>query len=261
MNHQNPPFGIEWTRIRRGEIRLPGYTWNVEAGCKHGCRWRMPSGKIAICYAESVAERVASAAYPNGFEHHYFHPDRLEEPLRLKTPAGIFLDSMSDLMGAWIPEDEIKQVLDVCARAHWHTFQLLTKNAPRLLNFQFPDNVWVGASSPPDFMFGKELSRKQQTAMLVRTLTILSLVKVPVRWVSFEPLSYDVSETVKQFPGAIQWSVIGAASDGRLLYPPAELDLLHLLDVLDAQNVRVFYKGNLRSLPLAAKHWREEFPT
>jgi protein gp37 len=260
MNEQRAPHGIEWTRINRDGTKLPGFTWNPVAGCQHGCEWRMPNGEIAVCYAETVAERLATRAYPHGFAHHYWHPDRLSEPLAIKRPSGIFLDSMSDLMGPWVPDEQIQQVLDVCRAAHWHTFQLLTKNAPRLLQFKFPRNVWVGASSPPDFMHGKPLNRQQQEAMLEKIFDTLPRINVPVRWISFEPLSWDVSSIVKGSAGAIQWAVIGAASDGRKYFAPAEHDLRQLLDVLDALRVPVFFKGNMHSSEFASEHWREEFP-
>lgn len=131
--------GIQWT----------DYTWNANAGCHHRCRWTMPDGSVAVCYAEEIANKF-TRAYPQGFENHYWHPRRLEEPLKLAEPAKIFLDSMSDLMGHWVPEDQIHAVIKITRQAYWHTFQLLTKNSPRLLQFDFPDNVWVGASSPPD---------------------------------------------------------------------------------------------------------------
>jgi len=103
----------------------------------------MPDGNIAICYAEAVANGVAKDAYPHGFEHHYYNPERIAEPRKLKRPARIFIDSMSDLFGAWVPEQQIKSILSICAQCDWHTFLVLTKNAPRLLKFadQCPDNL------------------------------------------------------------------------------------------------------------------------
>lgn len=256
LNEQKPPNSIEWTRVygRRG------WTWNPIGGCLHACRWQMPDGTIAQCYAETVAEGVARGTYPQGFAHHYWHPERLDEPIKLKEPGGIFLDSMSDLMGHWIPDEQIEQVLTVCRQTPQHIYFLLTKNAPRLKRFAFPDNVWVGASSPPDFYMGKALSQQQRERMLTTTLETLTEVKAPVRWVSFEPLSWDVSPIVSGYPNAIQWAVIGAASSGKLYFPPDENHLRRLLTVLDIQDVSVFYKGNLRSLPYAAGNWREEFP-
>jgi protein gp37 len=235
--------GIEWT----------DYTWNPVRGCQHGCRWIMPDGSVAECYAETIAERVAQNAYVNGFEHHYWNPHVLNEPLKQKTPSRIFLDSMSDLMGHWVPEDEIRQVLEVCTQAHWHTFQLLTKNAPRLKEFDFPSNVWVGVSAPPSIMFGRPLSLLQQSRMIERTLKILNDVAVPVRWMSIEPLSFDIAPLLKG--SNLQWAVIGAATNGKRTYQPQPEWVENVLDVLDAQGTEVFFKGNLKWA-----EWREEFP-
>jgi len=246
MNKQRKPSGsrgIEWT----------DYTWNPVQGCKHGCRWTMPDGSVAECYAETIANRVAQKAYQHGFEHHYWNPHKLREPLKVKESARIFLDSMSDLMGHWVPADEIEQVLDICRQASWHHFQLLTKNAPRLLEFDFPPNVWIGVSAPPSQMFGKPLSFKQQQRMVIRQLEILAQLNVPVRWMSIEPLSFNIAPLLKESP--LEWAVIGAATNGNRTYQPEPEWVQNVLNVLDEQNTAVFFKGNL-DWP----DWREHFP-
>lgn len=246
MNKQNKSptkRGIEWT----------DYTWNPVGGCQHGCRWEMPDGTIAECYAETVAERVAQAAYPYGFEHHYWRPELLTEPLKLSEPSRIFLDSMSDLMGHWVPAEQVERVLDICRDAPQHSFQLLTKNAPRLTEFDFPSNVWVGVSAPPSIMFGKRLTLKQQARMLSRMLDMLHKVDVPIRWMSIEPLSFDIAPLLVD--SDLQWAVIGAATNGAKAYQPKPEWVENVLDVLDAQGTKVFFKGNL-----VWNEWREEFP-
>ena len=248
MNKQskgNNRRGIEWT----------DYTWNPIGGCKHGCRWQMPDGTVAICYAEAVAERVATSSYPDGFAQHYWRPETLEDPLKLKLPSKIFLDSMSDLMGHWVPEHQINEVLEICRRATQHTFQLLTKNAPRLTQFEFPANVWVGVSAPPTFFKGKLLSHEKQIRMVERQIEILKKVNVPVRWMSIEPLSFDIAPLLKDSP--LAWAVIGAATNGSKTYQPEPEWVQNVLDVLDAQHTKVFFKGNL---DWSSSRWREDFP-
>ena len=243
MNKQGAK-GIEWT----------DYTWNPVGGCKHGCRWQMPDGSWAVCYAETIAGRFKQA-YPHGFSHHYWRPKALAEPHKLEKPARIFLDSMSDLMGHWVPEDQVKEVLAVCRSAHWHTFQLLTKNAPRLLQFEFPSNVWVGVSAPPSVMFDKHLSRAQQLKMLERQLEVLHKLDVPVRWMSIEPLSFDIAPYLEDAP--LEWAVIGAATNGRCVYQPERVWVENLLALFDARGTPVFFKGNLE---WDAAEWRSAFP-
>jgi protein gp37 len=251
--------GIEWTRVRG----RPGFTWNVVQGCKHDCKWRMPDGTLAECYAKTTAEKFKSDTFfPDGFEHHYFNGERLDEPLQHKEPTGIFLDSVADLMGHWVPAEQILQVLDVCRKAHWHIFQLLTKNAPRLINFDIPPNVWPGVSAPPTFMFGKELTPEQQRAMVMKQLDVLSKLKTPVRWMSIEPLSFDITEVFEEWvalpdrkPFPMEWAVIGAASNGPKYFQPDRRHVEKLHFFLRAHGCMIFHKGNLEWNPHL-----EEFP-
>lgn len=220
----------------------------------------MPDGSMAICYAEDTANKVAQAAYPQGFEHHYWHPDRLNEPVKLKTAAKIFCDSMSDLFGAWVPGSQREAVLEIMRKADWHTFQSLTKAPAIMLKHQdeygdMPDNLWAGASVPPSVMFGKPLSETQQERMLHRIMATLGDVRTPIRWLSIEPLSFDVAPIIAEYPGTIAWAVVGAATNGKTIYQPKPEWVENVLDVLDQQGVAVFFKGNLNWNP-----WRDAFP-
>ncbi len=239
--------GIQWT----------DYTINPIAGCQHRCRWTMPDGGTAICYAELVANKF-KGHYPQGFEAHYWYPERLSEPTKVKTPSKIFIDSMSDLFGNWVNDDQIDQVFKMCRQASWHEFQALTKNAPRLVNFEFPKNLWIGVSSPPDEMRGKRLSPNAQWRMLDKSLKTLGKIHASVKWMSFEPLSWDVSEIVADNK-PLDWAVIGAATKGAKVYQPDHDHVNALLEVLDRQKVPVFFKGNLWSNG-ATSQWREYFP-
>lgn len=260
LNNGKVTGGIEWTKtVNPDGTETRGATSNPVKGCKHRCRWQMPDGTITICYAENVANGVAQSSYPNGFEYHYWQPAELDKWIADKKPKRIFWDSMSDLFGAWVPERQIQVVLDAAREAHWHTFQSLTKNAPRLLKFDLPSNVWPGVSMSPDFIMGRQLSRFQQSQMLERAFTVLAELRARnsklITWMSFEPISWDVAHIVDRYPGALKWAVIGAASNGRVYYQPEAEHVQNLLDVLDAQGVPVFFKGNLKWQP-----WREEFP-
>ncbi len=238
MNKQNRgqgARGIEWT----------DFTWNPIGGCLHGCAWRMPDGEIANCYAEDVANRLAQRAYPRGFEAHYWHPDLLDQPLKLAVPAKIFVGSMADVFGHWVPDEQIRAVLSACGEATQHTFQFLTKNAPRLLKFKFPPNAWIGVSVPPTHFMGKPLSGQQQVAMLHRALDVLGDLDVSVRWMSIEPLSWNVARELAVIRPPFEWAVIGAATNGAAVYQPDPDWIWALLDVLDQADVSVFFKGNL----------------
>ena len=271
---KNGGRGIEWCDETR----------NVTGGCMHDCRWEMPDGTVAICYAEEVAEGgIASSAYPHGFKHHYWRPHLLKSLTNGKDPLLIFCDSMSDMFAPAVPEDQVRTILAEMRKAPHHAFQSLTKAAPQLLKYadDLPPNLWVGVSSPPDWMMGKRLSQAQQLAMLKRSLEVLAEVKRRtgnIVWMSAEPVSWNLAYPIGESmwgnqAAELDWIVIGAASSGpRYFQPKAEdvRELLNTMDIVASKPIPVFFKGNLRPLFDAGhselsnerlSRWREDFPT
>jgi len=261
LNKQKPPHGIEWTRIKKlvnGElVELPGYTWNPTGGCLHGCTWKMPDGSITECYAKLVAERLAVSTYNKGFEHHYWRPEMLKAPLKIKSPAGIFVGSMADLFGHWVEEDQIRQVISVMEQANWHTFQTLSKYSVRLPEFNpFPENVWVGVSLPAGHLMKLEGGARALKAYLRH----MEQVQATIRFMSIEPLWFDVAPVFDEWLAEhdrlpFEWAIIGAASNGRLIYQPQESWVASLVNILDEQSIPIFFKGNL-----VWDDWRDSFP-
>lgn len=124
---------IEWVRNPDGS---PGFTWNPVTGCETNCHY---------CYARRIARRFGKTTAERAFRPE-FHLERLDEPLRRKKPAGIFVGSMCDLFGDWVPHDWIGPVLRVVDQAPQHTFMFLTKNPVRYRSFKFPPNAWLGVT-------------------------------------------------------------------------------------------------------------------
>jgi len=178
---------IEWTEA----------TWNPVTGCTKvspGC---------AHCYAETFAERfrgVPGHPYERGFDLQ-LRPERLEQPLDWRQPRLIFVNSMSDLFHEGIPSPFIRKVFNVMKKAHWHTFQVLTKRSQRMLelapHLRWPDNVWMGVSV-----------ENQRWAH-----RIVDLRKVPakVRFLSCEPLLGPLRLDLH----GIDWVIVGGESGAR----------------------------------------------
>ena len=130
----------------RSAIEWTDATWSPVTGCSQispGC---------AHCYAKTLAERfrgVPGHPYENGFDV-TIRRERLDQPLRWTRPRNIFVNSMSDLMLEELPLEFIAEVFDVMQRAHWHTFQILTKRPERAVelaaSLPWPPNVWLGVS-------------------------------------------------------------------------------------------------------------------
>lgn len=252
--------GIEWT----------DYTSNIVGGCFAKCQWRMPDGDIARCYAKDVALTFPNV-YTKGFEHIYWRPEERDAWRAKQQPSRIFMDSMSDFLGAEVDMEKIEFGLEGMGEASKQCFQLLTKNPGRYrqLEGRIPENVWCGASTPPDFIRGKELSREQQKTMLQRTIGFLArFAQTHVTFLSIEPLSWDLAEVLEVALRGVSlgWAIIGAASNGRTVYEVDPEHLSNVLEVLDRRQVPVFFKGNLWGNALAGGgrtsegHWREFFP-
>jgi protein gp37 len=181
--------------VNRSRIEWTGVTWNPVSGCTKvspGCDH---------CYAERFAERfrgVPGHPYERGFDLQ-LRPERLEQPLGWSTPSLIFVNSMSDLLHAEVPEAFIEQVVEVMRAASWHTFQVLTKRAERLerlsRRLRWPANVWLGVSVEAPAWYGR--------------IRHLQRVDAGVRFLSCEPLLAPLA----RLPLAgIDWVIVGGES-------------------------------------------------
>jgi protein gp37 len=169
-------------------------TWNVWSGCiqiSPGC---------ARCYAKKSAEnKRGTLGFPNGFDLTYrWH--KLEEPLKIKKPAMIFVNSMSDLYLEDVPLESIRRVFDIMNRATWHTFQILTKRSQRLL--QMADKV----SWTPNIWQGVSVENQRWTSRI----DDLVLIPAWIKFVSAEPLLGPVDLT--PWLDRIDWVIVGGES-------------------------------------------------
>lgn len=114
---------IEWTKNDDGSA---GRTWNVVTGCD-----KISSG-CDHCYAENIARRFAGGpGFPNGFAVTP-HLERLTDPLKWRKPTRVFVNSMSDMFHAEIPDDLIAKMFAVMAATPQHTYQILSKRHGRM---------------------------------------------------------------------------------------------------------------------------------
>lgn len=120
--------------MQKTKIEWCDITWSPVVGCRHNC-W--------YCYAKRMNDRFK---WLPDWTQPKFYPERLNEPSKLKKPSKIFVCSMSDLFGEWIPKKWIENILIVAGQNRQHTFQFLTKNPKRYLEFEFPENCWLGTT-------------------------------------------------------------------------------------------------------------------
>lgn len=155
-------------------------TFNPVTGCMHGCQY---------CYARGIAKRFGGhqdldyfleteehpelkeqklhvldaplakynldasvAPYPFYFEP-TLHRYKLDEYQKKKKPRNIFVCSMADLFGKWVPDEWIEEVFRACEKGPQHNYLFLTKNPIRYEYLHQKgilrkcDNMWYGYSA------------------------------------------------------------------------------------------------------------------
>jgi len=110
---------IEWTDA----------TWNpvtgctkVSAGCDHCYAATLAEKRLRDIYLrqEPAVDRLQNRADPFAVR---LWPERLDQPLRWTQPRRIFVNSMSDLFHADVPEEYVLAVFEVMPRSRpaWGT--------------------------------------------------------------------------------------------------------------------------------------------
>lgn len=225
-------------------------SWNPVTGCLHECPY---------CYARRVAKRFGAhlaplsgkqaavldepdyfvrgndKVRPSPFPFDFlptFHRYRLGEPDRKIRPRNIFVCSMADLFGWWVPIEWIVDVLDACRAAPQHNFLFLTKNPARyeeldkLALLPREENFWYGTTvtAPGMLFFHSEFHK-----------TFLSI----------EPLLEPFGES-EYSARMVDWAIIGAETGNRRGKVTPQRDwVVDLVQSFQLADVPVFMKGNL----------------
>jgi protein gp37 len=211
--------------MNRTKIEWTDYTWNPVTGCLHGCNY---------CYARRLAEGRLKHKYPHGFKP-TFWAERLDEPYYIKKPSKIFVCSMGDLFGDWVPEYWINEVLDIVTHCSHHTFQFLTKNPSRYHQFDFPGNAWLGIT----------IDRVRASKTIIERIYWFQGLD-SVRFISFEPLLDFSAEIAKLiFEDPPDWIIIGAKTGPNAVQPKREWVEM-LIKAARKAGTAIFLKNNLR---------------
>ena len=275
--------------MKKTKIDWADSTWNPVTGCLHGCEY---------CYARGIANRFGShlitlagkptspeatkwklhremnhvldnpmidagkkMPYPFDFEP-TLHRYKLGEPARWMKPRTIFVCSMADLFGDWVPDEWIKQVFEACKAAMQHRYLFLTKNPERIARLASEDklpnynNFWFGTSvTTPEQPFYHE----------VPFFTNSNRSHSYGIFLSIEPIQEDfpVLDRLARIPGkqqnGIDWIIVGAETGNRKdkIYPNREW-IEHIAETSEKTGVPLFMKESLRVL--MGDDFKQEFP-
>ncbi len=207
---------IQWTEM----------TWNPITGCT-----KISDGCLN-CYAARMAKRLKAMGNPrylNEFEV-TVHKDLLEVPLDIKQPKMIFVNSMSDLFHKDVPDAIIVKVFETMNRAHWHTFQVLTKRPERVLAMdqagllKWSPNIWMGTTVEND----KYIDRIDK----------LRETKANIKFLSCEPLLGSLKDISLE---EIDWVIVGGESGPKSREMKKEW-VLELKELCEKDGVAFFFK-------------------
>lgn len=231
----------ERNKMINSKIEWTNNTWNPIRGCSRvseGCR---------NCYAEKIAGRFSGKG--NAYEglatlHHVRRPNgetettearwtgkiafiekHLLDPLKLKKPSRIFVNSMSDLFHEGVTPEMHGDIFNVMARAPQHIYQILTKRPKEMLSVMKTGaeldlaKKFMGEFKQPwppsNWWFGVSVE-DQKTAE--ERIPLLLQTPAAVRWVSYEPALGPVDFTewtcadVATSPSSLDWIVCGGES-------------------------------------------------
>jgi len=163
------PSKIEWTEF----VSNP-----IVGECLHACLY---------CYARDYNHRF----FKSKNKGLTFKPEELEKIKRRKKPTRIFVGSMYDIWGSWVPEKYQKEIIETTRLCPQHTFYFLTKNPTKYAEFDFPLNCWLGVS---------------ETGLTELLDEFGEVIKPNKKFISFEPLLARIKQDI---PVDIHWIIIG----------------------------------------------------
>jgi len=210
-------------------------TFNPVTGCLHNCEY---------CYARKFANRFGvigraephdMVILPKGFGNFdpTFHKYRLDKAQKCKKPQNIFVCSMADLFGDWVPDEWIKAVFDACEKAPQHRYLFLTKNAYRYKDLHRKEIL------SDKFWFGITITKPLHLELLPFIIGEYNF------FLSYEP----IEEPIKDFPINFKWLILGAETGNRKNKVIPKLEWLEsIVKFCENRNIPIFMKDSLKGI-------------
>lgn len=164
-------------------ILWTGGTCNSIVGCSkvsRACKHCYATGFVARNlhdFHKSVAEWRGGKAVWNGKVNYDLAIIHKNAKTWGPRPRLVFFTSLSDPFHEVLSDEQIQAMLDACASYPHILWQWLTKRPVRAAGFDFPDNIWLGATVEAD----SEIARVDE----------LRAANANVKFLSCEPLTTD----------------------------------------------------------------------
>ena len=179
-----------------------------------------------------------------------FHRYRLGEPQSWKKPRNIFVCSMADLFGEWMPDAWIREVFEACEAAPQHRYLFLTKNPERYMELA---SNGVITKDQSNFWFGSTATAPEMPFFWhneVNTFVSIEPILAP-----FKDLTDDGIDPVSK----VKWIIVGAETGSRKdKAVPRKSWVDEIVSTAKKTGTPVFMKDSLRDL--MGDDFRQEFP-
>lgn len=256
--------------MNKSKIEWCDMTWNPVTGCLHNCPYCYAAkiaNRFGTCESNSdyvpesvkeiltkdhgviveLDERLPGEPYPYDFAP-TFHRYRLDEPSRKTRSRKIFVCSMADLFGEWVPDEWQLEVYKACGKADWHKYLFLTKN-PKAYSkvfyrseLDYRHNFWLGTTVTDDKNFNKR-------GFELFEFTGADQKRHANRFLSIEPLLGEISDKVLSNVQFIDWVIIGAETGNRKgKVIPEKKWIDNIVSGCHEAGVPVFMKNSLKDL-------------
>lgn len=253
--------------LHRSKIEWCTHTWNPVSGCLNGCPY---------CYARRQVDRfkphpcekpeagasgtgiekrgdkcfevvrpvrlvdengkyIRSTPWPKGFAPTLYRYE-MDYPAKRFIPSRIFVSSMGDLFGDWVPEDWIVDVFEAARLAPQHTYLFLTKNPKRYIELdragKLPEdkNFWYGSTVTND---DKPIFFSEKHNCFVSIEPLLG------------PFDVERASAIEK----IKWIIIGAMTGpGSKRHQPQREWIENIVDAAKIAGSAVFMKDSLEPI-------------
>lgn len=262
--------------MNKSKIEWSDHTWNPITGCRHNCKYcyanrmlarfagdvrlnKMAKSDYSLVPAADGGEELyvldkpmlnetgSPLVYPFGFAP-TLHRYRMNTLEKLKMGNNIFVGAMADVFGAWVRDEWIAEIFDICRKYPIHNYLFLTKNPERYIQYGVPtkqENLWYGTTITCD----ADADR------------IVSLIIDARTFVSIEPLQERISkENIEAICKIADWIIIGAETGRNKNKIRPEIDWIKdIVAKADIAKKPVFMKDSLIPI-IGEENMRRDFP-
>ena len=220
------------TKSRGNMYSWLSHTWNPVKGCNFECDY---------CYVKKAVSR--------GYDAHIRIDMGDLEETKIGKGKTIFIGSMADMWGEWIPKAWIEEVLTVCRAYADNVYVFQSKNPGRFSEFKFPHPARTLLGTTIETNRYPEGFQTKAPSIEERVGAMMNLYPSR-RFVTMEPImDFDLPNLLRIIEMIRpEFVTIGADSKNHGLEEPDPEKVLKLIGGLNEMKVEIRQKSNLERL-------------